>query len=602
MRAMGFDSETSKQLLTGLAKQKILSGVGSEAIDRTTLNLAQLASGGGDLQDIKDLVQNLPTARKEINEAFGSLQGFQAALKANPQAAIKRFAEELAGVTAPAGGFDDAMQKLNDSFIEMGRSAGQPLLDPITRSMQELTAIVHSNKDAWSSWGDFVANKINGVNAIVSAGRGLNEQTDGWLGWAAGKWAGQVIDQNIPTWAKALGLSVDTAGKAGQMYERLGALSPAKAGGVIDLGDKKQKSAMELQMEVLAEQARNKEAQEAAFRQARGQFLDQSESLVNTKLNNAYRVREAMLKNHLSASQASEIQSIQQTTALRNAQLAAQLQNEKVFLQERMKIAKPEEMAGLQMKLAEAESNAQAEMMANSLNAQAQIREAMKRTKEEIASIFIAGQQENPFVQIFDQGRLAAERITEATRGLSPALRESLMLMNQNAVATQAFGQALDNRLQASNLRDEARQFLQGKLDADSPANFQSNLDRQLNSIGAFGRGAFDGEDGGQIAKRVIALTQGVDPSKLTASQRRVAADARLVEAARLEKQEEDALNTQKQLVKVLTDLENAVKGGAIVKVVNEAPEKAKVQTKPRAADAASYYNTASTAMTRVNI
>jgi hypothetical protein len=291
------------------------------------------------------------------------------------------------------------------------------------------------------------------------------------------------------------------------------------------------------------------------FLKNRAAFIDQSEQLVNAKLSAAYKIREAQLKNHLSLTEASEIQSIQTLAALKNQQIAAELQNEAAFIKARMEIAKPEEMAALQMQLAAATANANAERVANTLQAETQIREQMKRTKEEISSIFIGLQGDNPFVAIFDQGRLAIERITEATKGLNPNLRDMLITMQQGAVATQAFGQSLENKLQASNLRDEARQFMQGRLDKDTPKNFRANLDRQLGAIGAFSSEAFKGDKGRKLAQKVIALTQGVDPSKLTGTQQSLAANARLREAAALEEQEKEAKKIQADLVAVLKQL-----------------------------------------------
>lgn len=286
-------------------------------------------------------------------------------------------------------------------------------------------------------------------------------------------------------------------------------------------------------------------------------FLSASLSATQSKLAASYSVAEAMLKNHLSATQASEIQSIQATTALKNRNIQNQLQNEYAFAREQMAIAKPEERAALEQAYAAKVSQAHAEMQVNSINAQVAIREQMKRTKEEISSIFLAGQADNPFVAIFDQGRLAIDRVKEATMGLNPQLRAMLLTLTAGATATAAFGQALENKLLSSNLRNDARQFAAGKLDADTPRNFQENLERQLKAVGAtgyaFGRSA---QEQRLIDKQVIALTQGIDPSKLTRSQQSLASSARLNEAASLDAEQQQAKDIQAKLLTVLTNLE----------------------------------------------
>ncbi len=288
----------------------------------------------------------------------------------------------------------------------------------------------------------------------------------------------------------------------------------------------------------------------------RDAFLSASLSATQSKLAASYSVAEAMLKNHLSANQASEIQSIQATTALKNRNIQNQLQNERAFFNEQLAIAKPEERAALEQAYTAKVSQAHAEMQVNSINAMVAVREAAKRLKTEISSIFIAGQADNPFVAIFDQGRLAIERVTEATQGLNPQLRAMLLTLTAGATATAAFGQALENKLLSSNLRNEARQFAAGKLDASTPQNFQANLERQLKAVGAtgyaFGRTA---QEQRLIDKQIIGLTQGIDPSALSNSQQSLAANARLREAASLDAEEGEAKKVQAQLLEVLKQL-----------------------------------------------
>ena len=49
-----------------------------------------------------------------------------------------------------------------------------------------------------------------------------------------------------------------------------------------------------------------------------------------------------------------------------------------------------------------------------------------------------------------------------------------------------------------------------------------------------------------------------------------------------LEGEEAEAKKVQKDLVKTLKDLDTSINGGSIVKIINGAPDKAKVTTQPR--------------------
>lgn len=550
LRAMGFSAATATKLLTGLAKQKILSGVGSEAIDRVTLNLAQLASGGGDFQDIKDLVQNLPTARKEINAAFGSLQGFQTALKANPQAAIQKFADALANVQAPAGGFNDALQKLNDSFLVTGRAFGSPILDPLTDGMKNLTAIVSASEGTWSSWGTTVGNQIRAVNGAISGLAQIDAATGGRLSSSISALIGQVIRQQLPTASAVLGLT-ETAGRVlGNIPGQAKASIGGNASG-FDSADSK------INLEKAKEDAIKLIEIQAAARKENQNQLTAYYGYISNLNSSAFKIQEAQLANHLSKQEASEMQSIRANAALKEQQIRAQQRTDAAYFKGALSMAVPGEQAAIQQKANEAFANSNAELVANAQRAAIAIREAMKKAKTDIASIFISGFKDNPFVSIFDQGRLAIERVREATQGLNPHLRAMLLTLTAGATATAAFGQSLENKLQASNLRNEARQFAAGKLDADTPENFQKNLDRQLASIGATGNalGRTPGEQR-LIDKQIIALTQGLDPAKLSRSQQQLASTARLEEAKRLDTEQEEARLIQKKLLTVLTNLE----------------------------------------------
>jgi hypothetical protein len=335
-------------------------------------------------------------------------------------------------------------------------------------------------------------------------------------------------------------------------------------------------------------------AMEAA-QKAREAALTQGLSREQSAMRSNFSVQEAILTNHLAKKQASEIQSLQATSRLKNAQLQAQIQTDRSYYNALIaNAATPEDKARF---TADRDSNikaAQNEILANNINTQTQIIEKTRELKKEIASIFVglAGEN-NPFVKIFDDGRLAIERIREATRGLGPDLQKTLEQMQRSATAAAYFGQGLDNALHASNLRNEARQFRAGSFDADTPENFQDNLQRQLTALGASPYRSFsDAAKQSTLDQRIIALTSGLDPAKLTAYQQDIAADAREREALRLEKQAGEEQQLRKKLAMVLEHLDSSLNGGHLITIRNEAGDSARVERKPSRADAAQYYGT----------
>lgn len=166
LRALGFEAETTLNIVQGLAKQKLISGVTDEgAVQRVIVNLQQLRAGSPQIQkDIQQMILSLPSLSVQINKTFGSLTKFKAALREDSEAALNKFAKGLADTKAPTGGLNVAIENLVDTFTLAGREFGTPILDPLSESFIGLTQLVRQNQSVFQEWGQTVGDIISGFN------------------------------------------------------------------------------------------------------------------------------------------------------------------------------------------------------------------------------------------------------------------------------------------------------------------------------------------------------------------------------------------------------------------------------------------------------
>lgn len=171
LRALGFEAKTAQDFVVGLAKHKLLSGADEMALQRVIVNLTQLSTGSPRMsQDIKEMILSMPTLRNAMVETFGSIDKFKGELQRDPDGALKKFAAGLKNTETASAGLNDSIGKLFDSLIDAGRKFGEPILDPLTKDIKELTKFVYENQDTWTTWGQDVADAISGVSTAI---RGL---------------------------------------------------------------------------------------------------------------------------------------------------------------------------------------------------------------------------------------------------------------------------------------------------------------------------------------------------------------------------------------------------------------------------------------------
>lgn len=170
LRALGFAAETAKSIITGLAKQRYLSGATDQDIERVIVNLNQLSAGSSRAsQDIKEMVHSIPSLRKVLFDTFGTLDYSKIGkdIAANPAAAFDKLGKKLNETKQAQGGLNNAVDKFADSWIDAGRAFSQPLLAGLTSNIESLTEIVKANRETFTSWGQTTADSIGAVVSVI---------------------------------------------------------------------------------------------------------------------------------------------------------------------------------------------------------------------------------------------------------------------------------------------------------------------------------------------------------------------------------------------------------------------------------------------------
>jgi hypothetical protein len=136
-------------------------------------------------------------------------------------------------------------------------------------------------------------------------------------------------------------------------------------------------------------------------------------------------------------------------------------------------------------------------------------------------------------------------------------------------------------------LREQAAEFRQGyRNDLSDPETVQRILDDQINILQ--GRGAAG-------TQRLATIGSGLDPQLLRSDQQEIIASAFEREANRKLDQERDAVDFLQKMVNLIEPGGLKVRlddGAHVVRVVNEAPNSARVERLPSRADAANHYGT----------
>jgi hypothetical protein len=270
-----------------------------------------------------------------------------------------------------------------------------------------------------------------------------------------------------------------------------------------------------------------------------------------------------------------------------NPQDRAQLANDAVLERDRLQ-------TDLQLSAIETERKIAAE---RKKNAEEQERAAEKARREAeqlqkaIGGIFdrVSGGNANPYLKFLTDAEKFSQSLLEVTKGLTAEQRNFLTAQNEANLNAQRSQQRASSTVEAFNLRTQARDFRRGYRLTGEAANIERNQD--LSSL--FNRLRRNNISQEARDKQIISATSGIDPRDLSRGNADVAAGAREREARRIEQQERNADNYHTAMLQALEggSLKVSVANGeALVRVINEAPDKATVSTKPKAADVATYY------------
>lgn len=159
LRAVGFQAKETEKALIGLTKVKLLSGSTEDDLQAVLINFAQIRSIGkltGD--ELRETLGRMPYFSQVLEKGFGTISTEQIA-KYNLSS--KEFFEVLIGelgkVPDIAGGAAIAFEDLTDEFYKTQLAFGEPLLQPVTEGLNELTMFLRENKDVFADWGKTTA-------------------------------------------------------------------------------------------------------------------------------------------------------------------------------------------------------------------------------------------------------------------------------------------------------------------------------------------------------------------------------------------------------------------------------------------------------------
>lgn len=324
-RGLGFDPKLAQDITSGLAKQKLLSGADESALQRVTVNITQLASGSPRVtQDIKEMIQSLPTLRLNLIDTFGSLEKFKQELARDPDGTLKKFAEGLANTKIAQAGLNDAILKGSDALLKASRAFGEPFLDPVTRDIKDLTAVIEDNITTIQKWGQNLSDLYRGSSNIV---RNTATQAPN----AGGLFGGGILEQLAFLPAQPiipLLRGIQTGGAFSRIQEGLRQRPPDEAE-----AERKAREETEFRKQQLEEQrARNRELSTIES------FYKERFSIIDSGL----KLEEARLSAHGDLTFEQEKQKIASLSALRSSAIQTQIAEQTEFFNRQIALSTDE--------------------------------------------------------------------------------------------------------------------------------------------------------------------------------------------------------------------------------------------------------------------
>ena len=193
-----------------------------------------------------------------------------------------------------------------------------------------------------------------------------------------------------------------------------------------------------------------------------------------------------------------------------------------------------------------------------------------------------------------DDAKRFASGVNEA--GFRSPGAESYADFRRQKYAENLFNSQSHSYFNLDDLNAQRSAFVQDYVQSFENRRIQDKLEKQLQSINAYGAIDVNTSQNGFLAQKllqsdpeyqkrldrqIISLTNGLDPSRLTRSENDLAAAARTREAGRKDEQEEEAFKFFKNFNSAFKDgIPVQVKSGQdFVIIKNEAPDNATVKT-----------------------
>lgn len=432
LRNLGFAAATADKLLKGLAINKLISRADEQAIQRVVVNLTQLSAGSSRAsQDIREIIQQMPSLRIAFGDAFGTFDAAQIAdeFKNNPDEAVNKLSEAMSKAQQPAGGLNEAFQKLIDSVIVAGREFGEPLLEPLTESTKELTNFIYDNEDAWKSWGQTVADIFVGVNELISNTLGDDGNLTSLK--VTGLLAEGSFKSTLPGLIATLGEEFRNIKEQNKAAEQLKQGTISSALNTDDFtfdfsssefgksNEEILKERKNLQLQSIREQTK----QEEMLRKENLEALENSIKLEETILKNSYKVREALLKSHITLTKDDEIRAARESGALKRDYLNAELESITNFYDRTIALqaGNDGEIAKLSAEKFKKVSEINTELKVNEIETQAEILKLEKEKLDERRELLIDFKE-----QQLDESKSAFSALTNlVTRAMGELYSES---------------------------------------------------------------------------------------------------------------------------------------------------------------------------------
>jgi hypothetical protein len=186
LRGLNFDLALTKDLIVGISKEKLINNSDEAEINRVITNLAQLKAGSPQARrDIQQMVLAMPHLSLVIKDTFGSIEKFQQAIQKDSVGALRKFAEGMKNVEAPAEGLQGSVGKFFDELIKGSRALSSPIIPEITRDIKSLTDAIRDNNSelgTWASAGQKIANIYKTISQFIRDWRGNNRNLEKDLG------------------------------------------------------------------------------------------------------------------------------------------------------------------------------------------------------------------------------------------------------------------------------------------------------------------------------------------------------------------------------------------------------------------------------------